>query len=68
MTTTRTAQPTRPEAGMQSLRDEVARRGMTAVRRDCRTALRTAWPHRQSRRAKIVMRANIDTLRDLRLI
>jgi hypothetical protein len=51
---------------MAALESEVARRGIAAVRRDCRAMIRAAWPHRHSSwRAPMVVRANVATLRDL---
>lgn len=36
------------------------------VKRDATEALRFAWPHRDGRRARLVIASNVATLRDLR--
>lgn len=65
----RTLTPSRPQAGMDSLAAELNRRGLPAFERLCRKMIRDAWPYRGTdRRAMIVVRANVRTLRDLRIL
>lgn len=55
--------------GMTHLHAEVIRRGEPAIRRECLRYLRAALPYRTTDwRARIVIRANVNTLRDLSLI
>lgn len=43
-------------------------RELTRTRKQCQDAIRLAWPNRHGRRARIVISANVQTLRDLRAI
>jgi hypothetical protein len=41
-------------------------KGRARERRNARTALRRAWPHRHTPRARVVIGANVAALRNLR--
>ena len=43
-------------------------RELARARHQCRDAIRHAWPNRGGRRARTVISANVQTLRDLRTI